>query len=199
MTLAEVTAATPWIPRWHDHGPCMDRRHILWLHDILVATGVQRTLEIGTHTGASASAFIAANVSDAQFADPSMTAEALSVIRGRGTFHQARGCDVLLAQPAYELVLVDGNHAMEAVCEEILVLLKKPPAIIVGHDVSSTAAGFAHCEGAAYLWEALLHDGWDCIVDNAKRDGEMTHRGMLVATKDQRLKALVTGAWDKIR
>jgi hypothetical protein len=199
MTLADVKAATQFVPRWHETGACMDRRHILWLYDVLVLTGVQRTLEIGTHTGASASAFIAARIPDAQFADPSMTAEALTVIQGRGTFHQARGCDVMLANDTYDLVLVDGNHSMEAVCEEILVLLKKPPAIIVAHDVCSTAAGFAHCEGAAYLRETLTDDGWTCIVDDAKRDGEMTHRGLLMATKDQGLADLISGAWSMIK
>lgn len=58
-TYTDILDLTPWIPDWHDQGACMDRRHILWLRDLLMQTGVQRTLEIGVHTGASASAFIA--------------------------------------------------------------------------------------------------------------------------------------------
>lgn len=187
MTLAEVITTTPYVPAWHETGTCMDRRHILCLHDVLVLTGMQRTLEIGTHTGASASAFIAAGIPDAHFCDPTTYQQALNVIGGRGTVHARKGCDVLADQPPFDMVLVDGAHDLVSVCEELMVLLKKPPAIIMAHDVSSTKAGFILCEGAAYLVDALKEDGWTCIIDDKYREGEMTHRGLLMATKDQRL------------
>jgi predicted O-methyltransferase YrrM len=182
MTYAEVVQATPWIPAWHETGACMDRRHILWLYRILKATGVQRTLEIGVHSGASSSAFVAAEVPDAHFCDIASRADAMSVIRGKGTFHQRKGCEVLRDEPPFDLVFVDGNHSADAVAEEIAALEWKPPYILVAHDVFSTDAGYPHCEGAANLREWAKANYTFVHFDAYKREGEATQRGMMVAT-----------------
>ena len=190
MTYAEVVEATPWIPAWHETGACMDRRHILWLYRILKATGVQRTLEIGVHSGASSSAFVAAEVPDAHFCDIASRADAMSVIQGKGTFHQRKGCEVLRDEAPFDLVFVDGNHSADAVAEEISALELKPPAIIVAHDVNSTAAGYPHCEGAANLREWAKANYTFVYFDGCERQGEATHRGIMVATSDIKLARL---------
>lgn len=183
-TLEEITALTPWIPAWHETGACADRRHILWIYEILKRTGVRRTLEIGVHSGCSSSAFVAAGVPDAHFADPTARADAMSVIAGHGTFHQRKGCDVLRDEAPFDLVFVDGRHDMEAVMEEWEALKAKPPKIIIAHDVNSTNVGFPHCEGAAWLWTVLGIEGWNVMTDYLQRPSEMTHRGLMVATFD---------------
>ena len=185
-TLDEITALTPWIPAWHETGACADRRHILWIYEVLKRTGVRRTLEIGVHSGCSSSAFVAAGVPDAHFCDPTRRADAMSVIEGHGTFHQRKGVEVLRSEPRFDLVFVDGRHDMEAVTEELEALLDNPPDIIIAHDVNSTRAGFAHCEGAQYLWERLREDEWVGNWDKKNREGEMTIRGLGVLTCNEK-------------
>jgi hypothetical protein len=194
-TYIDILDLTPWIPDWHDQGSCMDRRHILWLRYLLMQTGVQRTLEIGVHTGASASAFIAAKVPDAHFADLGFTLEARKVIGDRGTLHQHKGCDILYAMPRFDLVLVDGNHDMDSVTEEIEALEVNTPRIIVAHDITSTDAGYPYCEGAALLHHHLLESGWLITTDTEDRVGEATKRGMLVATRDPDLHQIAQLTW----
>lgn len=185
-TLKEITALTPWIPVYHETGACADRRHILWIYEILKRTGVKRTLEIGVHSGCSSAAFVAAGVPDAHFCDPTRRDDAMSVIAGHGTFHQRKGCEVLQNEQRFDLVFVDGRHDMEAVQEEWEALEAKPPAIIIAHDVNSTNVGFPYCEGAKWLWGKLLEFGWYDVCDKESREGEMTHRGMLACTTDIR-------------
>lgn len=197
-TIEEITALTPWIPAWHETGACADRRHILWIYEVLKRTGVQRTLEIGVHSGCSSSAFVAAGVSDAHFCDPTKREDAMSVIEGRGTFHQRKGVDVLRSEAPFDLVFVDGRHDMEAVMEELAALLDNPPAIIIAHDINSTAAGFPYCEGAAYLWETLRQDGWVGNLDRRDRDGEMTLRGLAVLTCKKEYFRPILDAYDEI-
>jgi len=183
MTLDDVVRSTPWIPEWHETGSCMDRRHILWLAKLLSSSGVKRTLEIGVYSGASSAAFVEAGVPDAHFSDISPRPEFFRVVEGRGVFHRLKGCDVLLSKPRFDLVFVDGNHSLDAVEEEVAALRKEPPAIVVAHDINSTVAGYGACEGAHFLWQELQRDGWFCVVDAKDRVGELTKRGMLVATK----------------
>ena len=193
--LTDIIDRTPWIPSWHDSGACMDRRHILWLRYLLMQTGVERTLEIGVHTGASASAFIAAKVPDAHFADIGITLEARKVIGEHGTLHQRKGCDIIYDMPPFDLVLVDGNHDLDSVTEEIEALEEKTPRIIVAHDITSTDAGYPYCEGAAYLHKHLLYSGWLITTDTEDRVGEATKRGMLVATRDPALHQIAQETW----
>lgn len=183
MTYPDILAATQWIPSWHDTGNCMDRRHILWLYEVLKRTGVKRTLEIGVYSGASSAAFVHAEIPDAHFCDITARKDAMSVIEGKGTFWQMPGVEVLRKSEPFDLVFVDGNHALDAVKEEVDALLAKPPRIVVAHDINSTVAGYPHCEGAHYLWETLQREGWSCTVDAKERGPqELTKRGMLVAT-----------------
>lgn len=202
-TLEEITALTPWIPAWHETGACADRRHILWIYEVLKRTGVRRTLEIGVHSGCSSSAFVAAGVPDANFCDPTKRADAMSVLMpkildGSGTFHQRKGVDVLRSEPRFDLVFVDGRHDMEAVTEELAALLDNPPDIIIAHDVNSTAAGFAHCEGAAYLAEQLYKNGYKYDFDGTYRKGEMTHRGLWVGTTSNKYLDIIGSTADWI-
>jgi hypothetical protein len=196
--LEEITALTPWVPAWHETGACADRRHILWIYEILKRTGVKRTLEIGVHSGCSSAAFVAAGVPDAHFCDITRRADAMSVIRGHGTFHQRKGCDVIHDSEPFDLVFVDGRHDMEAVMEEWEALKAKPPKIIIAHDVNSTTIGFPHCEGAAWLQGVLSVGGSIHLEDKQLREGEMTHRGMLAATYSTDLSSRILAAYDAI-
>lgn len=197
-TLEEITALTPWIPAWHETGACADRRHILWIYEVLKRTGVRRTLEIGVHSGCSSSAFVAAGVPDAHFCDPTRRDDAMSVIEGHGTFHQRRGVDVLRSEPRFDLVFVDGRHDMEAVTEELAALLDNPPDIIIAHDVKSSEFGFPHCEGAAHLGAFLSGQCVRAMLDGKERPGEMTHRGLCIGWDNAKYTKAVYEAYEAI-
>jgi hypothetical protein len=188
MELSEVIARTPWIPAWFDTGASMDRRHILWLYEVLKATGVKRTLEIGSYHGCSSSAFIAAGIPDAHFADISVHQRMRDVIGDKGTIHQRKGCDVLRDEEPFDLVLLDGAHDLQSVREELDELQVKAPQFIVAHDTNSTNLDFPYCEGAWCLWDDLSRQyptiDWDAVEDTKTRAGEMTGRGMLIAFRE---------------
>lgn len=161
----------------------MDIRHIMCVHAMLVRLKPYRTLEIGGHTGCSSSAFIAAGIPDAHFAEISPNDKFLSVVAGRGVVHQRKGCDVIREEDPFDVILVDGAHDLESVTEEMEALMAKPPRVIVAHDVTSTAIGLPYCEGAA-LFLGLEGNGWMTVTDCRQRDGERTERGLLMAYMD---------------
>lgn len=55
------------------------------------------------------------------------------------------------------------------------------PRVLIAHDVSSTMHGYQHCEGAYWLYEQAVSKYGFIWVDNEKRDGEATHRGLMMA------------------
>lgn len=187
LNSAAVYMETDWIPEWHDPGGSTDKRHIWWLLEVIKATEVKRTLEIGVLDGCASSAFVNEG---AEFCDISWNAKARIICNGK-IQHQRKGVDVLRSEEHYDLVFVDGSHELKDVEEEVNALLAKPPKIIVAHDVNSTAAGFPHCEGAHYLMERLQQEGWIITIDAKKRPNEKTERGMLMATKDSDLHEII--------
>lgn len=182
------------IPDWHDTGSCMDLRHIRMVHSVLVVIRPERTLEIGGYSGCSSSAFVAAGVPDAHFAEISPSERFLSVVRDNGTIHQRKGCDVIASEPPFDVVLVDGAHDMQSVSEELAALLENTPRVIIAHDVKSSDHGYPHCEGAAYLMSELARLGWHMLIDAEHRQGECTHRGVMFTTRDPELMPLIAEA-----
>lgn len=172
------------IPPWHDTGNCMDKRHIACVYELLMLLKPTRTLEIGGYSGCSSSAFIAAGIPDAHFAEIAPRRDFLSVIGDKAVHavHPVKGCYVLANEAQFEVVLVDGSHELDAVKEELEQLLTKPPRVIIAHDVNSMNVGFPLCEGAAHLWNELVRLGWTGRVDLKAREGERTDRGLLMAT-----------------
>jgi len=65
----------------------------------------------------------------------------------------------------------------------------------VAHDVNSSAAGYAHCDGARLLWDHLVEDGWLITIDTKDRVCEATKRGMLVATRYADLHQIAKETW----
>lgn len=182
------------IPGWHDTGNCMDKRHILWVYELLIRMKPLRTLEIGGYSGCSSSAFVAAGVPDAHFAEIAPRSDFLSVVQGHGMIHVRKGCDVLRGEPVFDVVLMDGSHELEAVKEEYDALMAKPPRIIIAHDINSSVVGFPLCEGPDWLFNTLAGSGWDGEQDCQLRECEMTHRGIAFFTKDQDLRDMILDA-----
>lgn len=177
--------AGQFVPSWWESGSCADKRHIVWLRDVLTAIKPNRTLEVGVHSGCTASAFVNAGVPDAGFCDISIRADARSVV-GQRRFHRTPGKDVIGTEPRYDFVFLDGAHDLESVRSEYESLMQdgKTPSVIAAHDVSSLAVGFPYCEGPAWLQERLASDGWLISVDDKDRPEEVTKRGIMFATRD---------------
>ena len=190
----DIEKRMSFIPAWHDTGNCMDKRHILWVYELLMRMKPQRTLEIGGYSGCSSSAFVAAGIPDAHFAEIAPRRDFIEVVNGHGTIHARKGCEVLDYSDPFDVVLVDGSHEMEAVQEEYAALMRKPPKVIIAHDVNSAFVGFPLCEGPDWLFNTLAESGWDGEQDCQLRPFEMTHRGIAFFTKDQGLRDMILDA-----
>lgn len=166
----------------------------MWVYELLTRMKPTRTLEIGGYTGCSSSAFVAAGVPDAHFAEISPNEKFRSVVLGNGTIHQRKGCDVIRDEAPFDVILVDGAHDMDSVMEELHEILAKPPKVIIAHDIGSTDVGYPHCEGARHLYWELARNGWDGECDWEHRDGERTERGLMIVTKDDGLIELISEA-----
>mgnify|MGYP001768567164 CR=1 FL=1 len=186
--------AYDFIPSWHDTGACMDKRHIAWLYELLVRMRPERTLEIGGYTGCSSAAFVAAGVPDVHFAEISPNEKFLSIVRGNGTLHQRKGCDVIREQAAFELILLDGAHDLESVREEWDAMQDRLPRVLVLHDTWSKDAGFPHCEGPSWLMDQMIGPEWHSFSDMRYREGEMTHRGLTMLTREDMLRDVILAA-----
>lgn len=200
MTKQEIEQATTWIPNWHDTGACMDKRHILLLSRIIQSANILSAAEIGVHTAASSSAFIAAGIAhDTTFIDITRTKEARATL-SKYNFAQMKGCDWMCKQKFLpQLVFIDGNHSMESVLEEVQAIEEVGlPQVLCGHDCNSTNVGFPHCEGAEMLCNWALHNYKHVYIDMKKRDGEMTHRGFFAATNDPWSAAYIEGEFKAV-
>ncbi len=186
------------LPAWS-----VDRRHIYWLYDILASGPIKTALEIGCLHGATSTAFVeainAGRLEHATFCDIDIRQELRQTVAK--CIHPERTrvveCDsvVLLDEGRpYDLVLLDGDHRLPAVTAEVERLVKMRPLCIVAHDTSAIVGRYTRCEGPAYLKQRLQTLGWLCLEDALPRAGEMTHRGLFVATADPEFYEVIRAA-----
>jgi hypothetical protein len=171
-----------------------DRRHIEWIFDLLASGKFKTGLEIGCLHGAISSAFVEAVNRDAlqqaTFCDidfkPAFR-ETLAQCRHTERLwpFAGRSADLLRQGGGYDFVMIDGDHRLTPVWEELEALLRLAPKCIMAHDTSATPAGYSECEGPGYLkWRLQTTPGFFCLEDNFVRRGEATERGMFLATTD---------------
>ncbi len=181
----------------------MDPRHIFLLHDVLMSWPFLSALEIGSFHGASATAFVEAINSGAglgisgiaTFCDVNVTDSLISVVNS--CRHPARvrvtpqpSWTVLGSQLPFDFIFVDGSHDAESVGREITHLMRRMPRCVMAHDTNATDAGWAKAEGARQLKETFEDcPEYMCIEDSQRRSGELTHRGLFLATTDADLYA----------
>ena len=185
LSLRDIETLTTFIPEWWESGACMDRRHILWLARV-VRQNCGDVVEVGSHTGASASGIlhVLCHGAQAHFVDPTITdglRKVTSPVSERAHLHAMRGVDFLKDSRA-GIVFLDGAHDLRSVAEELDVLLANDRVqIIAAHDTRSSEMGLPMCEGPAYLRERLTELGWRITEDHKDRPDERTARGMLFA------------------
>jgi hypothetical protein len=176
-----------------DLGAGMDVRHVYMLHDIL-RLGWENPLEIGCFNGASSTAFIealnAGRIARATFCEVCVRKSLASVLRNAKYPDQTRltlqpSWQLLDVKESFDLIFLDAAHDLETVSLETAKLLRRRPKCLLAHDTSATAAGYGYCEGARFLKDTFVAQAdYYCIEDNAKRDGELTDRGLFLATTD---------------
>lgn len=181
------------VPDWHEPIMCADVRHIALMEQILTRIPFARALEVGVWRGASSSAFMAGldrgTLGHYTACDVGIQDEFLKVVNGRErvTIRQMASDELLAGHDRWDVIFLDGDHSLPTGRSEVRHMIRRQPRMIFAHDVSADIVGFAHCEGPAHIYKELLLDGWLIIVDNAKRPGEKTERGFMVATKDSTL------------
>lgn len=180
----------------------MDRVHVEWMAAVLAGLKPRTVIEIGCYAGVStravAAAYDAKHIYEAHLIDISIqpTVRAIAGGRERIVLHEMPSTTAL---PEIEVlddlvVLIDGDHSLGCVSQELPAVLKKGPRAIIAHDVTAEAAGYGQCDGSRWLWEELQRDGWLCLVDCRRRPNAATHRGLLVACRDAGAHALAVEA-----
>jgi hypothetical protein len=182
----------------------MDRRHIFMLHGVLCGHPFQNALEIGSFNGASATAFVEAinkgeglgESGSATFCDVVLTHSLMAVagncrFPGRVRLTKQPSWDLLDSPEDFDFVFVDANHDLGSVREELRRLVARKPLCVMAHDTNAADAGFPKCEGARLLKQTFkLMPEYHCIEDRERREGELTHRGLFLATRDAGLYAV---------
>jgi predicted O-methyltransferase YrrM len=169
----------------------MDRLHVEWLLRVLREIEPRCVVEIGCWKGVSTTAIAEAcrggHVDEAHLIDIDIKPTVRQLANAYGfAVHQMRSVEALPLVKARGdvLVVVDGDHSLACVRDELPLILAMQPGVIVAHDVTAEAAGYGECDGARWLWEELQRAGWLCTVDCRRRPGASTHRGLLVACRD---------------
>jgi hypothetical protein len=196
-TLAKWAARFPWpefYPGEPPHEWAVNPIHAEWLYRVLKTLRPKRALEIGSHLGYSAQAFLAAAkrgyVGEVHLCDPAITPQLRRTLeRFPGvnvTLHEKRSVDLLGADAAWDFVFVDGDHSLPAGQAEAKLLADVP--VVMVHDTQDGEAG---CLGSNHLKRAFLAAGYHGY-ENKDPHG----RGMFFAARDRG--ALEAGA-DQIR
>jgi hypothetical protein len=171
-----------------------DKRHVFMVHGVLRSHPFQQALEIGCFNGATSTAFVEAinggSPFRATFCDVCPTHSLAAVINNCRKPDQCRVTTqpswmVLDTNEPFDFIMVDAAHDLDSVSLELKHLMRRRPLCVMAHDTSATENGFSKCEGAELLKRTFQNDpGYHYIEDNARRDGELTERGMFLATTD---------------
>ena len=164
----------------------MDPRHVQVLYGLAASRLFDEVLEVGAFQGWSTSALVQALVDGGTFrltvADVLIT-NLLQVVLGhvadRHVLVGRPGVECI--RPGLDLVVLDGDHSAAAVGAELFACLRCGVSTIVGHDVG--LGDVVGCEGPALMLASLRAlPGWQVLVDDRRRPGEFTERGLMVAS-----------------
>lgn len=82
---------------------------------------------------------------------------------------------------ADSIILLDGDHTLNAVQSESDILKRYMPRSIILHDVSNTSQ---YCEGPKWAFDEWTSMGYHGIIDCKDRTGERTNRGLGILCRD---------------
>jgi len=89
--------------------------------------------------------------------------------------------------------VIDSDHDAATTQTELGIVLAKGWRTVIAHDVGSTQV---HSPGPQLLRENLTNLGWQIFVDELPREGQQTHRGLLLATRVQGVAEAGKVVWD---
>lgn len=185
-----------------------DATHVRMIYKILLMGGFETTLEIGSHNGTSAVAFIGALnegvIKKASFCDVNFLPRFHDLIAccNKPIEVTLFECGSSALQQSYDLVYVDGDHSLENVRRELAYIRQYEPNTVLAHDTNAyqlylkrvavrpdqySRDGGADFVGPPYLMEQLKLDGYYVCEDRKCRQGEKTHRGLSMATRNKQL------------
>lgn len=168
-------------PPWH-----MDWRHVEMIHAVLCHELPASVVEIGTYRGASTSAIMEAmeahpQINRAMLVDYAFQIPEWVTATVKNRVEMFAGDFALMHGHRADCWIIDGNHEMQPACQDLRSALHGGAKIIIVHDTHTAAAiGVGGHDGAAFI-AAQLKSKYPCFADALKRDGELTHRGLLIA------------------
>lgn len=166
--------------------PYMDARHVELIYRLVKAGLFRNILEIGSWNGFSTSAFVQAQQEGADFeltvCDVEVRPRLMEVLRRSPkeiTIRETKSIHAI--NKNYDLILVDGDHRLSVVADEIDALLRCNIPSILAHDTSACVPWF---DGSRHLANVFrYHTSYESIEDNKKRPGEWTERGLFFASR----------------
>lgn len=180
--------------------PHMDARHVELIYR-LVRTGLfKNILEIGSWNGFSTSAFVQAQIDGADFeltvCEIDIRPRLMQVLKKSPSDVTVRQLpSKVVINKSYDLILVDGDHQLSVVAEEIEALLRCNTPNILAHDTSAWVPWF---DGSRHLANVFRHHtAYQSIEDNKKRPGEWTERGLFFASQWPETFKQVKAVWEE--
>ncbi len=166
----------------------MDPLHVHAIYGLVMLNRWKRLVEVGCWDGFSTSA-LAQAVFDLAAGEivcvdtdirPNLqkVLDALDVV---STTMQGRSADVLHGLREVDVLILDGDHALEAVQAEAAIIFEKNWPTIIAHDVGRPNGGAA---GPQWLMAELRQRGWYVLLDEKPRADQRTDRGLMLATQD---------------
>jgi hypothetical protein len=209
-TTLETYDSDKWRADWSlvDLSWSPDYIHLLWLFNVLMAGGFNRTLEIGVYEGRSMILFLEAlsrgRIGEAHFCDVLFRPEPKRMSDAAGksaVLHECKSVDLLRQDDSFDFVWLDGDHSPATVLIESAMLLAAKTRCVMAHDTATVHVGElpAEADGPQYIKRAFMGaDGYYCLEDAIARSGRVTHRGMFFATNDPDLYTIAQKLYRRI-
>jgi hypothetical protein len=191
----------PWCkdPR-HAAGPMwMDGRHVEAVYQIASALGPQEVIELGCFDGFASSAIVQAKLEtrvglltcvDREIRDALI--KTVRQARDGWILWQGDSADALGVLDTPDMVILDTDHDLATTQREWDALDGWKDFVLIAHDVGSAGKQ----PGPIWLLNELINDpDWYVLVDELPREGEATHRGLMVATTEEHVYRQISRVW----
>lgn len=172
------------------------------IHAVLCHELPRSIVEIGTYRGASTSAIVEAmeahqsieraTLVDYAFQMPAWVTQSVArkISMYAGDSRGIRGI-------AADCWIIDGGHGAEA-WDDLESAKKGQARIVFVHDTRTNQMGVAGHNGASEIADNLRNSHF-CLEDDAKRDCELTHRGLLAAFINCKPRDETIAAWKSLQ
>lgn len=184
----------------HASGPMwMDDLHVEAIYRLCLECRFRSVLEVGCFDGFSTSALVQAQnehcLGSIHCLDREIRPRLLLVRAKASGFFSVLPGDSRVALPLIprcNLLVLDSDHTLPHTQTEWAAISKKGWQTIIAHDVGVTET---HSPGPQWLRSHLQQTGWNMVVDEKQREGQHTHRGLMLATMDRKVFEAAVKVW----